>query len=116
MKTKHDVMTALAAAKPQVFEPTERPDESLRARDLDQILGWPRGASTARNSARSWRTIVPRRRMVAAGLGAILVAAALVAAVVAPTLRQASGNAIRLAGSASTNSLVSMGKSGQKGP
>jgi hypothetical protein len=91
MTSKHDVMVALAAAKPQVFEPTERPDESLRARDLDRILGWPRGTGTGRKSARSRRAVVPRRRMAAAaaGLGAILVAAAMVAAVVTPTFRQA---------------------------
>ena len=74
MNSKHDLMTALTAAKPEAFEPAAHPDQAVRDRDLREALARPRdgGARPVRRS----RFAAPSRRAWAAAVAAALAAAA----------------------------------------
>lgn len=96
MTGKHDLMAALAAAKPRAFEPRDHPDQALRARDLAAILGAP--TRPRHLTAVLRQAPVPRRRRAGtAGLAVAtvaLVAAALAIPILAPpeqAVRQGTG-------------------------
>lgn len=86
MNRKHDVMAALAAAKPAAFDPADRPDAAVRDRDLRRFLARP--PASQQGSARTGSMASSRRRVRTAAMAAALAVAAAVVAVV-PASRQA---------------------------
>jgi hypothetical protein len=82
MNREQQTMAALAAAKPEAFDPPDHPDPALRARDLQRILAGPPVARVP--AARTGRAATGRRRVATVAVGAFVAAVGIVALVSFP--------------------------------